>query len=109
MSTDQGRRLRDEAMFRVEANADKSWKELANLCGWTLALEREYLTSEDVLDRLARQFPNVTTHDRRAIGPVMQGLKRAGAIRPTERFIQSRFAQRHAGPVRVWASTLPVM
>jgi hypothetical protein len=58
-------------------------------------------TTDDVWDWIERNAP-VAVHDRRALGPIMQRMARAGTIRSTGRYIAS--VRRHCAPVMVWSA-----
>lgn len=105
-----GRELRDEAVARVDRNAERNWKTTADFCAETIARYRARFTSEDILDAIEKtiaKIPDVglvATHDLRAMGPVMMRLKKKKLAVPTPDFVQSNRSGRHAGPVRVWRS-----
>ena len=46
----------------------------------------------------------LTTHDSRALGPVMKRLARDGYIAPTDEFVKGTRRSRHSAPLRVWRS-----
>jgi hypothetical protein len=92
------RRRRDEAIDRAEVNADDRWLAVAEVTVITCALELVYFTADDWRDRMP---PEVTTHDKRALGPVFLRCARNGWIRNTGRQVQSRY--RHADLLPVWA------
>ena len=72
---------RDEAMARADQHAQPEWKDLARRCIEWLARERRTFTSDDIWDALAEHYPNVQTHEHRALGPILLKATRDGLIR----------------------------
>lgn len=106
LSLTDGIGARDEAVDRVERNADNEWKEAAYLACCLSAEMFPTLTSDDVWLRLALLFPQHSTHERRAMGAVMRRAARDGIIAPTGEYTQSVRPQCHARPVAVWSSLI---
>lgn len=65
----QAKAERDAALEQVDDNADNRWKLEAERIVINLARTGRHFTSDDVMDALDRL--DVTTHDTRALGPVM--------------------------------------
>ena len=97
-------RAADEAIDRVDANANERWKIEAHLCGIQMAREHDTFTSSDVAERLAARFPGVKTHDGRAWGSIMKKLRNEGWIASTETYKVSGRATNHNRPQLVWRS-----
>lgn len=97
------RDTRDEAVRRVNANAEHDWKLLAWEIGRELAAVRATFTSEDISDRIPA---HITTHEPRAMGAVMTRLRRAKVISPTDEFVMARSRVGHGRPSRVWESLI---
>lgn len=93
-----GEQLRDEALERVEAAANDTWKTEALHVVRHLSAMGTSFTTDDVWSRLT----GVATPEPRAMGPVMLAAQRAGYCYPTDRFRKSRRPEHHAGPIRVW-------
>jgi hypothetical protein len=89
---------RDEALARVEANANEEWKRVAYVTALEVAERKHRFTSDDVWDALT----HVSTHEPRAMGAVMKRLHKEGHIQPTSDFITSTSPRSHGRPVRVW-------
>lgn len=89
------------SLTAVDANADVDFKEEAKAVLRQVATEMEEFNTEDILDRMT-----ATTHDNRALGPIMLWAKSQGLIRKTEpeRFVPSRYPDRHLADQRVWQS-----
>lgn len=92
------------AIRQVDENADQGWKETAYRVIWSLAREREFITTDDVWEQMAHT--DAQTHEARAMGAVMQQAARGGAIKSTGDYRPSIRTQCHARPVRVWRSLL---
>jgi hypothetical protein len=95
---------RDEAMERVERNADDDWREAALEAVRTVALSRRTFIVDDVrqiLDEL-----DVVTRDKRALGPVMLHALKLGWIGRTGDFRASQIANCHGNPRSVWRSNI---
>jgi hypothetical protein len=93
---------RDEAIDRVEANANSEWNHVAYVTAMRLASITEVFTSNDVWDALT----HVTTHEPRAMGAVMRRLRKENIIEPTSQFITSTSPVAHGRPTRVWRSLI---
>ena len=94
-------RDRDEAMLRVEERANPEW-----LAAARMALIRcATLNPTFIADEVWAYIPEgLTTHDTRALGPVIKRAQTQGYITKTEDFQPSE--RRHATPQRVWRSLI---
>lgn len=99
----QGDLFRDEAIDRVEENADREWMNWALFLIRLIAGQSSVLTSDDVWESLLGYN---TTHDNRAMGAVMRKAQTNGWIEPTDRVVKSTRAVCHSRPIRVWRSKL---
>ena len=104
-SESEGDRLRDEAVAKVDKNANVVWKLIADYVLKELHERQFKITADDVCFEMEDRFPDVTTHEPRAFGPVFLRAKSAGLIVPTDRYIKSMRPQGHSRPMRVWLST----
>jgi hypothetical protein len=93
-----------EAIARAARNARPDFLRLAYLAGRYLARCQLEFTSADLRDTLATHYPDVRTHDDRALGPVMQRLQREGVIVKTDRVKPSGRVRNHHRPLAVWRS-----
>jgi hypothetical protein len=90
-------------MERVETNAHEAWKIQFRVCvNRYFAPIRQPFTAADVLEAMEQYYPHLKTHDNRAAGPLMQGLERAGVLRPTGRYVKSNRKASHCRPMREW-------
>lgn len=95
-----------DALQRVAAHADQDWTHTAYLCVVRVAREHDEFTTDHVLAELAN-YP-VSTHEPRALGPVMMRAARDSIIATTGRFVKSAAVSRHRAPKQVWKSLLRV-
>lgn len=95
---------RDEAVDRVDRNANIEWKIKAYEVGKRIARDNRILISEEIWDALAVE--GVTTHEPRAMGPVMKRLQADKIIEPTGDFMISPSPLGHGRPSRVWWSLI---
>ena len=91
----------NEAIDRVDRNADPDWKEHALTVVEQLAMTRATFTTDDVWARLDPAF---ATHEPRALGAVMRKAAALGLIRATSTYENSTRVECHGRPVRVWES-----
>jgi hypothetical protein len=96
---DAARRARESAMGRADDHADADWKDAALDAVHAAALAHQTLTSEHVLPLIDRRF---TTHDLRALGPVLVRAAKLGWIENTGSYVKS--ARRHMSPLTLWRS-----
>ena len=93
---------RDEAIDRVEANANDEWLAKARQAVLWLAHNRDEWTTDDMWSLL--DGCGVHTSEPRAMGAVMRWAARSGLVSKTDRVVNSRRAECHARPVAVWKS-----
>jgi len=105
----EGERLRDASMNQVEANADSEWKEHASLAVFRAAQQQAEITSDDVWPFIPSES---TTHDNRALGPIMRSMMGEGVITPAktpcgqDRFTLGKNPLHHRNPQRIWRSLI---
>ena len=103
MSLKEGRLARDEGMDAVAEHAENLWRASALLAVQKAASKLEFITIDDVSPEIPE---SLSTHDLRALGPIMVKGKKEGWITPTDRFTSSRRSSCHATPRRVWKSLI---
>jgi hypothetical protein len=91
----------DEAVERVDRNADDEWKARALDAVRFVASARPLFTTDAVWWVLGS---DVQTHEPRAMGAVMRRAVKAGVCVPTDTYHRSTRAVNHARPLRVWRS-----
>lgn len=91
---------KEEALARVERNADAAWYEAAREACLSVAQMRPTFTSDDIWKTL--EWRGVATHEPKAMGAVLNGLARAGLIRKTGRYVQTTRPQAHKRDIAEW-------
>ena len=99
----EARALKEEALERLERNANSEWKDAALKSVQHRARHCASVTANDVFADL-EQLGH--THENRALGAVFQKAAQLGWIVKTDRTVPSTRKTRHSGDVRVWASQL---
>ena len=92
----------EKAIDLVEQSAHREFINVAQRAGVWLAGKGEPFTAADVRDAMQRNYPNVKTHDDRALGAVMRGLAKRGVISATGRYVKSNRLRNHNRPLREW-------
>ena len=100
----EARALKEEALERVERNANSEWKDAALKSVQHRARHCASVTANDVFADLEQL--GLHTHENRALGAVFQKAAKLGWIVKTDRTVPSTRKTRHSGDVRVWASQL---
>lgn len=95
---------RDEAMARADGHADPLWRDAAMRVIRSLAASGAEFTTDEVWSALARS--GHVTHEPRALGALMVQAGKAGIVKPTDRYRNSRRVECHARPVRVWVGVV---
>jgi len=93
---------KEDAMARVEANADPEWLVAALDAVHRAATAYPAFIADDIWKFL--QDVPVFTHDSRALGPVLVRAAKRGYIEKTETYLPSY--RRHKTPQRVWRSLI---
>ena len=93
---------RDEAIDRVEANAEPDWKEEAEQAVLDVARRGNLFTTDDIWKELALRFVS-PPHEPRAMGAVFRRLAAAKLIRPlADDFQKSIMTSCHRRPKQKW-------
>lgn len=87
---------------RSEDNANAEWKRVALECVKTVATHESIFTADEVIEELSKFA--VSTHDLRALGPVMRRAQKLGWITPTDNFVPSSRCNVHHQMIRRWKS-----
>lgn len=96
--TKTGEQLRDEAIDQAEANANAAWLEEAVDAIKYLAETQDQLTADHVWELVG------SPREPRAMGAAFRQALNLKLIAPTEIYRKSTRPQRHAAPIRVWAT-----
>jgi hypothetical protein len=94
----EARAAAQEAIERANEHANPEWKEAARAAVLAIAPGVEF-TTDDVWARLTG---DEQTHERRALGAVMQQLAADGRIVKLDRVRPSTRPEAHANPKQVW-------
>lgn len=105
LSMTDAMRARDDAIARAERHADDRWKSLTFSIIKHLAESLPEFTTDHVWTWL-QEYPEIHTHERRALGSMMRAAGKSGWIEPTDRYVNSQRPECHARPVKVWRSRL---
>lgn len=97
-------RAADDAVARVDANADPAWMATALDTIKRIAALQDRFTTDDVW--LALDPHDEATHEPRAMGAVMRRAAKMGWVAPTRDYRPSSRPACHARPVRVWGSLI---
>jgi hypothetical protein len=96
---------RDDAMYRVDRAASAAWKAYVTELIVEIARTMTEFTTDDVeMLRLRRRGPS--THEPRALGPLMRAAARAGVCAPTGIVRASVQVSNHNRPMQVWRSLI---
>lgn len=100
----RARVARDNAIARADKHADEAWKAAALEAVKRVAETNARFNTDKVIDLLAGE--NVSTHEPRALGPIMQRARRMGWITATAEYVKSAAVSRHCAAKMVWKSNL---
>jgi len=95
-----GEQLKNQAIDQVEENASELWLEDAYEAIKFLAKERDLFTADNVWELVG------PAREPRAMGAVFRRAVRDKVVAATNTYWSSTRPMRHAGPVRVWRSTI---
>lgn len=105
LSMDDAINKREDAIVRANRHADEQWKSLTFSFIRQLAESLPEFTTDHVWAWL-QEYPDVATHEPRALGSMMREAYKLGWIVPTDRYENSVRPECHARPVKVWRSRL---
>lgn len=106
MSTEEeeGKAGKAEGMGRAERHANPAWMLAAEQAVLEAARELSTITADDVMRRIP---PDVDTHEKRALGPVMMKAAKAGIIEKAIALPRnSTRPNQHSAPITVWKSNV---
>ena len=90
------------AIDRAKRHANDLWKEVAmNAVRW-VAGQNEEFTTDDVWDAIETYYPDVHTHEHRAMGAIMRKSANLGICVTTDRTTKTNRVKAHRRPVRIW-------
>lgn len=80
----------DAALEAVDEHASEEWKQKANDCLDWLIRSCALWTNDDFWNAMEKYYPEVTTHEPRALGPQTLRRVRAGEIERVGRVLSTR-------------------
>lgn len=96
---------RDEAIERVERNAEPLWKTQATQAIRHLATSRERFSTDDVWEYMHQRGMEMP-HENRVMGALMVSASKQNWIARTDNYVNSLRPACHRRPVRVWVSLI---
>jgi hypothetical protein len=102
----EGKRGKQEGMDRAEKHADPYWWACMLETCRAVALAKPFFFTDDLQALMRKRHPNATTHEMRAMGPIMREVYKLGYALPTPDWVESSQKQNHRGPKRVWYSLI---
>lgn len=87
-------------------SADPHWWQCMLESAKAVAERKPYFNVDDLVTWMHRHYPNASTHELRASGPLMSNVARLGYGVPTEDFRPSRQRDCHATPRLTWVSLI---
>ena len=101
-----GKRLKKQAIARVDYNAEPEWKVNEKRAVLWLAHTRDTFTAEDVW-KVLEQRGEEAPHEPRAMGAIMTAAAKKEIIEATAEWVESNRPECHRRPVRIWKSRIP--
>jgi hypothetical protein len=95
-----------DGMSRAEQHSDPHWWQCMLECGKEVAERKPYFITDDVVLLCRQRHPNASTHEQRALGPLMSQMCRLGYCERTQDWVESMQPQCHRRPMRVWFSLI---
>jgi len=99
----EARRVTEQAIAQVDANADPIWKTNALMALDWLSRARTSITADDVWEYLNAHTLEAP-HEPAALGAIFRAAAAKGWIAQTDQFQPSRRPSAHCRPLRVWRS-----
>ena len=93
----------EQAIREAEIHASTQWNKLAWEALKSVATETAEFTTDDLWAILDR-YPNITTHEPRAMGAIMRKGVKHRWIEKTGRYIETARPIAHKKPIAVWRS-----
>jgi len=95
-----------DGMRCAAKNADPHWWRCMLESGVQVAVRKPFFFTADIVTWCRDHHPNASTHEHRAIGPLMNVLARNEVCQATQDWVPSSQAQNHSRPMRVWWSLI---
>lgn len=94
----------DDLLTAIEEAADDQWWEMALSTLRRVCESQNELTTDDLWEHI--DASGESTHERRAMGPLMKAGEARGWCVPTDRVRNSSRPICHTRPLRIWQSLL---
>lgn len=94
-----------DGMHRVASAANPEWWQFMAEATVEVARRKPFFFTDDI-ERLRLERNGPSTHENRAIGPLMKCIQRLGVCVPTDDWVESSQAVNHRRPMRVWRSLI---
>jgi len=104
--TTAGEEGKKSGMDRAERAADTYWWQCMLESAKAVAERKPYFFTDDIVRWCQYNHPNASTHEHRAIGPLMRQVFILGYAVPTQDYVPSEQPQCHRRPMRVWYSLI---
>ena len=101
--SEEGKR---EGMARAERSADPHWWQCMLECGREVAEAKPYFFTDDIIALCQVLHPNASTHENRAIGPLMNTMARRGYCQKYPGHVKTARKNNHARPIQIWESLI---
>ena len=95
-----------EGMERAKRSADPHWWQCMMEAAKAVAERKPFLFTDDIVAFCQEHHPNASTHEYRAIGPLMTTAAKLGYFQRTQDWVESTQKQCHRRPMRVWYSLI---
>ena len=95
-----------EDMGRAERHANPEWKRIIMICIIAVARRKEIFSTDEVEAWRLIYYPNYTTHEKRALGPMMTSAAKQEVMVKTIHTSDSVEASCNQRPKRVWYSLI---
>jgi hypothetical protein len=104
--SDDGSGGKRDGMRRAALAADPHWHHCMMLSAKEIAWRKPFFDTEDIVRWCREHHPNATTHEMRAIGPLMRNVVKQGFGEPIDEWNMSTLPQCHRRPMRAYRSLI---
>lgn len=95
-----------DGITRADIHASREWADTARVVLYTIAMRQSQFTSADVDIEMMRDFPNVKTHEKRAMGAVVRWAAKNKYVVITDRVLNDPRPNCHSQCVRILQSLI---
>ena len=94
-----------EGMSAAEKHANIVWKAMVRHSIYRLALAQSHVTSDDVRIWMTTYHPEIQTHNKSALGPLLVAAAKRGWIQNVDT-MRSEIPVTHGKHITIWASLI---